>query len=82
MEHVISNLLNVPILLFFLGIIATLLKSDLEIPQPIAKFISLYLLISIGLHGGYELSKSSLNLYVLKVLFWAILMGVLVPVYT
>jgi len=38
-----SNLLTPPILFFFLGILACLLRSDLEIPQPLPKFFSLYL---------------------------------------
>jgi len=56
--ELISNVLSPPILFFFIGIIANFLKSELEISQQIAKFLSLYLLISIGIHGGYELSKS------------------------
>jgi len=79
--ELISNFLSPPILFFFIGIIANFLKSELEIPQQIAKFLSLYLLISIGIHGGYELSKSPLNFYVLKVLFLAIFMGIFVPTY-
>jgi len=79
--ELISNFLSPPILFFFIGIIANFLKSELEIPQQIAKFLSLYLLISIGIHGGYELSKSPLNFYVLKVLFLAIFIGIFVPTY-
>lgn len=79
--ELISNFLSPPILFFFIGIIANFLKSELEISQQIAKFLSLYLLISIGIHGGYELSKSPLNFYVLKVLFLAIFMGIFVLTY-
>jgi hypothetical protein len=45
----LGNFLSVPLLFFLLGILAVFLKSDLEIPQPLPKFFSLFLLISIGL---------------------------------
>ncbi len=62
--------------------LAVFLKSDLTIPQPLPKFFSLFLLIAIGLHGGYELSKSGLDLYILKALSLAIFMAILVPIYS
>ena len=37
-DLILSNFLNPPILFFFLGMLAVFLRSDLEIPQPIAKF--------------------------------------------
>ena len=43
-----QNILNPPILFFFLGMLAVFLKSDLTIPQPLPKLFSLYLLIAIG----------------------------------
>jgi hypothetical protein len=57
---VLDNLLTPPVLFFLLGMAATLLRSDLEIPQPITKALSLYLLFAIGLHGGVELARSGL----------------------
>ena len=77
-----QNILNPPILFFFLGMLAVFLKSVLTIPQPLPKFFSLFLLIAIGLHGGYELSKSGLDLYILKALSLAIFMAILVPIYS
>ena len=77
-----QNILNPPILFFFLGMLAVFLKSDLTIPQPLPKFFSLFLLIAIGLHGGYELSKSGLDLYILNALSLAIFMAILVPIYS
>ena len=50
-----ENLTNPALLFFVLGVLATYLKSDLEIPPNSSKFISLYLLISIGFKGGQEL---------------------------
>lgn len=42
------------ILFFFLGLIASWMKSDLEIPQQVSKFLSIFILLSIGLKGGHE----------------------------
>lgn len=82
LDLIIQNIMNPPILFFFLGMLAVFFKSDLNIPQPLPKFFSLYLLIAIGLHGGYELSKSGLDLYILKALSLAVFMAILVPIYS
>ncbi len=81
-DLILQNILNPPILFFFLGMLAVFLKSELTIPQPLPKLFSLYLLIAIGLHGGYELSKSGLDIYVFKSLILAIFMASIVPVYS
>ena len=79
---VVSNLLNPPILFFFLGMLAVLVKSDLEIPAPIPKLFSLYLLIAIGFRGGSELVKSGITQDVFLMIGAAILMACVVPIYT
>ncbi|MEM7548300.1 MAG: sodium-dependent bicarbonate transport family permease [Bacteroidota bacterium] len=81
-ESILSNVLNVPVLFFFLGMLSTYIKSDLDIPQPLPKLFSLYLLFSIGIKGGVELSHSGLNNEVVLTLGLAILMAFLVPVYS
>ncbi|GAA4279333.1 sodium-dependent bicarbonate transport family permease [Aquimarina mytili] len=78
----IDNLTNPALLFFFLGIIAVRLKSDLEIPESSSKFISLYLLLSIGFKGGQELSHSELNGEIFWSLGFGVLLALLVPVYT
>jgi hypothetical protein len=78
----VDNLTNPALLFFFLGIIAVQLKSDLEIPSNSSKFISLYLLLSIGFKGGQELSHSDLNMEILYSLLFGILLALLVPFYT
>jgi uncharacterized protein len=77
-----SNILNPPVLFFFLGMTAVLVKSDLEIPQPIPKLFSLYLLFAIGFKGGVELVKSGIGQEVLLTLLAASLMACIVPLYT
>ena len=54
-----SNLGNPTLLFFVLGVFAAIVKSDLEIPQQSVRFISIYLLLSIGFKGGQELSRST-----------------------
>ena len=78
----INNLTNPTLLFFVLGILATTLKSDLEIPTSVSKFISLYLLFSIGFKGGQELRHSGLNTEIIVSLIICILMALTVPLYT
>ena len=77
---ILSNVLSAPVLFFFLGMIATWLKSDLHIPAPLPKLFSLYLLMAIGLHGGYELFKSGFSTEILTVLGACFAMALIVPV--
>lgn len=78
----LDNLTNPALLFFVLGIIAVYVKSDLKIPENTSKFISLYLLFSIGFKGGQELAHSDFTADIL----WAIVFGVsiagLIPLYT
>lgn len=78
----LDNLTNPALLFFFLGIIAVQLKSDLEIPSNSAKFISLYLMFSIGFKGGMELSHSNLDLEILWSLLFGVFLALFVPIYT
>ena len=77
----ISNLRNPPVLFFFLGIAAVLCRSDLEIPNPITKALSLYLLFAIGFKGGHALNQSGLDSEVIIALVVAILLAAIVPLY-
>ncbi len=77
-----ANLTNPTLLFFVLGIIATVIKSDLEIPAPSIKFISLYLLFSIGFKGGQELQHSSFNAEIGYSLVFGMLIATLIPLYS
>jgi hypothetical protein len=79
---VLQNLLSAPVLFFFLGVLAVLVGSDLEIPAPLPKLFSLYLLLAIGFKGGVELEHSGLGGPVLPTILAAVLMSLLVPVYS
>ena len=81
-QLLIDNLTNPALLFFFLGLIAVRFKSDLEIPPTSSKFISLYLLFSIGFKGGQELSHSSLDLEILWSVLFGITLAIAIPLYT
>jgi len=78
----LNNLTNPTLLFFVLGIVATILKSDLEIPASTSKFISLYLLFAIGFKGGQELAHSGLNREIVITLILCMSMAAFVPLYT
>ncbi len=76
---VLENFAHPATLFFFLGMIAVLVKSDLEIPPQIAKFLSIYLLFDIGIKGGEELFHSGFNGQVLTVMLVCILSSFSIP---
>jgi uncharacterized protein len=57
----IENLISPITMAFLLGIIATLIRSDLEIPEPVIRIFAIFLLFSIGLQGGRELASADLG---------------------
>ncbi len=81
-QILISNLTNPTLLFFLLGIIATTVKSDLEIPESSSKFISLYLLFAIGFKGGEELAHSHFTAEILYSVILGLLIASLIPLYT
>lgn len=81
-EILISNITNPVLLFFLLGVLAATVKSDLEIPASIAKFIALYLLLSIGFRGGQELAHSGFTLEIGITLMAAVFLACIVPLYT
>lgn len=79
---ILDNLLAPPVLFFGLGMAATLLRSDLEIPQAVTRGLSLYLLFSIGMHGGAELAAAGPSLATLAPMLAGMIASALVPVST
>lgn len=75
----LSNLLVPAVLFFALGFFARVIRSDLRFPPEMAKALSIYLLVAIGIHGGYELGKADL-LTALNAIFWAVMLGIALPV--
>ncbi len=81
-QVILGNLGNPTLLFFLLGLLAAFIKSDLEIPPQISKFLSLYLLFSIGFKGGMELAHSGLNREVSITLGLSIAFAFFVPIYS
>lgn len=81
LDLLLDNLTNPALLFFLLGIIATRLKSDLAIPGNTSKFISLYLLFSIGFKGGQELAHSDFHMEIIWAVLFGILIAIVIPIY-
>jgi len=77
-----DTLLSPPVLSFALGAAATLIRSDLEVPPAIAKFLALYLMFAIGIHGGHGLHETGLSGSIAMVLLAAMLLAIVVPIYS
>lgn len=78
----LANLSSPPLLFFFLGMAAVFVRSDLDIPGQIARFLSLYLLFAIGFKGGVALAAAPLGPSVALALGAAVLLSAAVPVYS
>jgi hypothetical protein len=74
-----QSLLDPAILFFVFGALAGLVKSNLEIPPQISRFLSLYLLMALGLKGGFAIAHSGFTVEVGVSLLCAMMMAVVVP---
>ena len=54
----LQNLTSPPILFFILGIVAGFLKSDLNVPDQISLYLSIYLMMAIGFKGGVAIAET------------------------
>jgi len=77
---ILKNLTDPAVLFFFLGVTIGLIRSNLEIPAPIAKFLSLYLLMALGFKGGQALADAGLSGDGVKVIGAAIALALVIPV--
>lgn len=69
-----------PVILFFvLGLIAAFARSDLAIPEALAKGMSLYLMAAIGLKGGVAVAKSGIDAKILGALLIGIVASFTLP---
>jgi hypothetical protein len=82
LDFLSHDLSNPTILFFLLGIVAVLIKSDLEIPESSFKFISLYLLFSIGFRGGQELQHSPWTSEISWSLVFGMAIAACIPLYS
>lgn len=76
----LTNLLSPVVLFFVLGVGAALLRSDLSVPEAVAKTLALYLMMSIGFKGGVEVAKSGIGWDMAAALLAGAALSALLPV--
>jgi hypothetical protein len=79
MESLLNNFTSPIVLAFVLGILTKLIKSDLEFPKALYQSLSIYLLLAIGLKGGVELSKTTLDVFLVPA-GTTLFLGMLTPI--
>lgn len=77
-----SMLLEPAVLFFVLGVLVAFIGSNLEIPQPVAKFLSLYLLMAVGFKGGQSLAHTGFSGQVGLIVLLAMLLAVAIPAWS
>ena len=80
-QSLTSSLLSPMVLAFALGIVATLVRSDLKFPEELYVALTIYLLFAIGMKGGMKLEGMRLSVVGLP-LASAVLLSVAIPVWS
>jgi len=78
-ETGIAALMTPMILFFVLGALAGLARSDLTVPEPIGKAMSIYLMAAIGLKGGIEVVQSGFSGEIVVALACGIILSLMLP---
>lgn len=81
LQSLTSSLLSPMVLAFVLGIVATLVRSDLKFPEELYVALTIYLLFAIGMKGGMKLEGMSISVVGLP-LASAVLLSVAIPVWS
>jgi hypothetical protein len=76
----LGNLLSPMVLFFALGVGASLARSDLAIPEAVAKGMALYLMLAIGFKGGASMAASTIDARVVGALLAGVLLSASIPV--
>jgi len=74
-----ETLLSPVVLFFALGLLAALMRSPMSVPEAFAKGLAIYLMMAIGLKGGVEMSKATLDGQVFAVFGVAIILSFGLP---
>ncbi len=75
-----QNLLSPMVLFFVVGLVAAFAKSDLTVPEAVAKLLSLYLLMSIGIRGGAEVAHHGATPQLLASVAAGVAMSFAIPI--
>jgi len=76
----LTALLSPVVLFFLLGAAAALVRSDLSVPEPIAKALTIYLMMAIGLKGGVEVAAQGVSVEFLIAAVLGIGLSFLIPI--
>ena len=79
MDQLTATLLSAPVLFFVLGALAAAARSDLSVPETIAKGMSLYLMAAIGLKGGGEVAKAGIGAELVTALAAGLVLSAAIP---
>ncbi len=79
-QALVVSLLSPMVLAFVLGIVATVMKSDLKFPEELYTALTIYLLVAIGLKGGYKLSITPFSEFIYPAIA-ALVLGVVIPIW-
>lgn len=82
MDTIVGTMTDPVILFFALGVLIGAMRSNLEIPAPIGRFLALYLLMAIGFKGGQALAETGLGGTAPRVLGAAVLLATAVPAWS
>jgi hypothetical protein len=75
-----QNLVSPVVLFFALGLFAALARSDLTVPEAVAKTLALYLMMAIGFKGGAEVAASGVSSAMLGVMAVGAVLSFVIPV--
>jgi uncharacterized protein len=80
LDLALTNLTSPVVLFFALGVFSALMRSDLSIPEAVAKVLAIYLMMSIGFKGGVEVAKSGVSTQLFSALLGGIVLSALLPI--
>ena len=80
LDLALSTILSPVVLFFVLGLFAALARSQMSIPEAVSKGLAIYLMMAIGLKGGFEMAASGLTAEVIGVLIAGAVLSFAIPV--
>jgi hypothetical protein len=80
LDAIRANLLNPAVLFFFLGVLASIVRSDIRLPEAVFAGLTVYLLAAIGFKGGVAISVAGIGAVWLPVLA-AMMLGAMIPLW-
>jgi uncharacterized protein len=75
-----ANLLSPPVLFFVLGFAGAFAGSNLTLPEPVAKTLSIYLMLAIGFKGGAAAAAHGLGADLMIALVSGAILSAFIPV--